>query len=393
MERVHANGDWTLLDPADTGELGERWGGRFTALYAVYEATLSSATRMPARELWEIIAEAQREGGRIRIVFWCTINLSPHDMQAGTICLSLALPRFITSEGAFDFAQFRQSLKQTLLIADKFNNLTQQLDTVASMRAQHVRPVCLGVHGLADVFILLGMPYTSGEARTIALEIFETFYTALLSWSCELADVQGACSTWTSSPGERGEHYVDMWPVDLDPEHGFEALRHLIARHGLRNSVLTSLPPMRWFPALHADSEAVDPHYSNVDTSTSTGFTYTQIHPRLVAALEEENLWTEELAREILAQRGSIKHVAGIPLSIKRVFRTLWEWNPATLVDMAAERAPFVDQSYLTQRVLQHRAWERGLKTALSFVQPPATRVAQPIVAAPTVFWSLPSAP
>ncbi|KAI0722573.1 ribonucleotide reductase, partial [Earliella scabrosa] len=382
MERMHVNGQWTLFNPADAADLGQLWGGRFTARYTQYESAHATAIRIPARELWETIAAAQRDHPeRFRTVFWCTLNrknslrhlgvlaapdssatccpITTQDASLGVMALSVALPYFVTDEAVFDFDQFRRFVQHALVVADRLNDLIQQLDAKATMQARHARPVSLGIHGLADVFIALSMPHTSSEARATSLEIFQTFYIAVLSASCVLAQVHGACSTWTQSPAQRGEHFVDMWPVDVDPEQGLDTLRRLIARNGLHNCVVTSLPPMRWFPALHADGEAADPHFSNVISATSSGFTYQEIHPRLVAALEQEGMWNEDLAREIQAEQGmstialvkpcSIKHIAGIPMWIKRVFRTIWEWNPATLVDMAAERAPFIEQSYLTR--------------------------------------------
>ncbi|KAI0746095.1 ribonucleotide reductase, partial [Earliella scabrosa] len=371
MERLQENASWTLLDPAAASDLGHLYSGRFTARYVYYEAALQGSVQVSARELWQSITDAQQDRGRVKCVFWCALNrknnlrhlgaqpcldasatcsaVGPPGARVGTVPLSLALPAFVTADGDFDFAGFRGAVKQAVLIGDRLNDLVCQVNQSATQHARDARPVCLGVHGLADVFILLEIPFTSGEARIATLEIFETFYNATLNASCELAEGDGPCSTWTGSLGEQGRHYVNMWPVDMNPDQGFDVLRQLISRHGLRNCMLACMPPLQWFPAMHADGEAMDPHYSNIRTANAGEVVFQEVHPSLVAVLEREGLWTEAMAREIQSDRGSIKHIPNIPLWIKRIFRTSWEWSPATLVDMAAERAPFVEQSYLTQ--------------------------------------------
>lgn len=188
--------------------------------------------------------------------------------------MSIALGRFVTGDGGFDFSALRRAVKHAVLVGDRFADLVVQLDDATSEIAHSTRPVCVGIHGLADVLILLGMPYTSSEARITSVEIYETFYSALLSGSCSLAEVHGTCSTWARSPGEEGRHYISMWPVEMDPDQEFDVLRRLIAKHGLRNSVMGCLPPMRWFPAVVAAEEALDPHYrwpySSVGTPKET---------------------------------------------------------------------------------------------------------------------------
>ena len=201
--------------------------------------------------------------------------VGPPGARVGTVPLSLALPAFVTADGNFDFAGFRGAVKQAVLVGDRLNNLVCQVNQSATQHARDARPVCLGVHGLADAFILLEIPFTSGEARTATLEIFETFYNATLNASCELAEGDGPCSTWTGSLGEQGRHYVNMWPVDMNPDQGFDVLRQLISRHGLRNCMLACMPPMQWFPAMHADGEAMEFHTTTPQTlSLALSFKY-----------------------------------------------------------------------------------------------------------------------
>ncbi|KAI0698720.1 ribonucleotide reductase, partial [Earliella scabrosa] len=371
MERLREGGHWTLFDPADTADLATLCGARLAARYCYYEAQLEHATQVSTRDLWNEISAAQSRTSQPGIVFSCTLyrknnqrHLGPLRCadanmtstpffqgaeKPGGIPITIALEPFVDENKKFDFAGMREAAKIAIFTADSLVDLITYPDAATAKIARGSRPINVGVHGLADVYATLGLPYASAEARLLGMQIFESFYHTLLSESCDMSDKLGLVDNWRGSPAYYGEHYVDMWPVDTDPENQFIILRAQIVRNGLRHCMMISLPPMRVFPAIHSAGEAVDPNFSNLVTYKLPTCTFTEIRRSLVRVLEEHGVWNDRIAREIIIRQGSsLRWIKDIPLPVKHVFKTIWEQNPITLIEMASERAPFIDQSYLT---------------------------------------------
>ncbi|KAI0715418.1 ribonucleotide reductase [Earliella scabrosa] len=404
MERLRNCGAWTLLNPVAASDLVSLCGGRLSARYHYLENNIEGSTQMSAQTLWKVVSEAQIKTSYPGAIFTCTMNrknnqrhmgrlrcpddsmtslqFSRDSEKPGTLPLTLSLGRFVSDDRQFLFSELRSALKTTIRIAELLVDLISYPNESTTRLVQLTRVINIGLHGLADVYIALNIPYTSSEARVLGMRILETHYLALLNESCEMSDQLGLVGFWKGSPAYYGEHYVDMWPVETDPDNQYIILRVWIVRNGLRHSAMISLPPMRLFPSINAQEEAMDPHFSNIVTYSLPSCTFKEIRESLVRVLEERDLWTDDIARQIRVKRGCLKWIKGIPLSVKQVFKTSWELNPICLVEMASERAPFIDQSYLTsiaipseqlatRRLLQHCAWENGLKTALTFIEPP----------------------
>lgn len=245
------------------------------------------------------------------------------------------------------------------------------------------RPIGLGVQGLADVFILLGMPFDSPEAKQLNKEIFETIYFAALDESCRLAEQDGPYETYEGSPVSKGILQHDMWGVKESPSgdrHDWAGLRERIAKYGVRNSLLVAPMPTASTSQILGNNECFEPYTSNIYARRVLSGEFTVTNTHLLSDLTELGLWSAELKDALIANSGSVQHLEGIPQELKEVYKTVWEIRQRTLVDMAADRGAYIDQSQsfnvhmvdanfgkLTS--LHFHAWKQGLKTGMYYLR------------------------
>ena len=397
MERVKANGTWTLFCPTEAPGLADAWGDAFNKAYLGYEARGGSPMR--ARELWQKIVTSQIETGTPYLLYKDACNAKSNQQNLGTIrssnlcaeviqysspeetavcnLASIALPKFVAA-GKFDFD----------LLATVVRRVTRNLDTVidvnmypvesAALSNKRHRPVGIGVQGLADVFQLLLTPFDSKEALELNEKIFETIYFASISESCTLAEERGPYETFAGSPAARGLLQFDLW--GHKPRfHDFGPLKDRISKCGLRNSLLISIMPTASTSQILGNNECCEPFTSNLYVRRVLSGEYVVANKHLCRILEARGLWTDELRQRLIRDRGSVQNLA-LPPKLKRVFKTVWELKMRSLIDMAAGRAPFICQSQSLNLFIDKPdhakitsmafyAWEKGLKTGCYYLR------------------------
>jgi ribonucleoside-diphosphate reductase alpha chain len=429
MRRVEANEPWSLFCPTDVPGLTDAFGPAFDDLYTRYEAEGRARRVVPARAVWDAaIASIQESGvpymmsktaanthnnqahcGTLRQSNLCAEIMQYSDANTVAVCnlASLSLGEFVMgwppaptdgSTGAapapapyFDF----DALQAVVRVA--ITNLDAAIDrtfyAVKSARESNLRerPVGLGVQGLADVFYKLRLPFGCPESRALNIAIFEAIYYAALNTSCDLAAAKGAYPNWSKSPAAAGRLQVDMWGVATPdgPGRDWTGLRARIATHGLRNSMLTALMPTASTAQILGNTEAFEPALSNLFVRRVLSGEFAVVNRYLVRDLMATGLWDADMRNALVASRGSVAAIKCVPEELKRLYVTAWELSMRVVIDMAADRAPYIDQSQSMNLFVEDptpavltgmlfHAWRRGLKTLSYYIRgrPKANAVA-----------------
>jgi len=404
MERVEANGEWSLFCPSECPRLADTHSSEFEALYAQYEAEGRARRSVRAQDLWYAILDSQIETGTPYMLFKDAANRKSNHSHLGTIrcsnlctevvqftspdevavcnLASLSLPAFVRA-GAFDF----QALwKVTRVVARNLNAvIDRNFYPLPEARASNLRhrPIGIGVQGLADAFLLLGLPFDGAEAAKLNRDIFETLSHAALTESCALAAEQGTYASYAGSPISEGILQQDMWEGDPPPLSGlwdWDALRGAIRRSGVRNSLLLAPMPTASTAQILGNCEAFEPYTANVFARRVLAGEFGVVNRHLVARLVEEGMWDKEMRDDIMRSNGSVQGIARIPPHVRSLFRTGWELKQKVLIDMAADRGRFVCQSqslnvwmaeptYSKLTSLHFYAFRKGLKTGMYYLR------------------------
>lgn len=423
MQRVEENAQWSLFCPSEAPGLADVWGDAFNTLYERYEKEGRAKKVIKAQQLWFAILEAQVETGNPYMLFKDACNRKSNQKNLGTIkssnlcteiieytapdetavcnLASIALPRFVKEEGGhqigrkavkltgslgsenrfFDHAKLFEVTKQVTRNLNKIIDVNYYPAKEAQNSNLRHRPVGIGVQGLADAFILLGMPFDSEEAKQLNKEIFETIYFAALTASCDAAEVEGPYSSFEGSPVSQGILQFDMWGVEpASTRHDWAGLKERIKQVGVRNSLLLAPMPTASTSQILGNNECFEPYTSNIYARRVLSGEFTVVNQHLLSDLTELGLWTPALKNMLIASNGSIQAIQGIPDNLKAIYRTVWEVKQRHLVDMAADRGAYIDQSQsfnvhmsdpnfgkLTS--LHFYAWKRGLKTGMYYLR------------------------
>jgi ribonucleoside-diphosphate reductase alpha chain len=401
MKRVEAGGQWSLLCPNECPGLVDSWGDEFERLYEKYEAEGKARRSVKAQELWFAILDAQIETGTPYMLYKDACNRKSNQQNLGTIrgsnlcteiieytsqdeiavcnLASIALPRFV-QDGGFN----HQKLFDITYIVTR--NLNRVIDNnyypVEAARTSNMkhRPVGLGVQGLADTFILLKLPFDGDEARKLNREIFETIYFAALSGSCDLAAKEGHYESYPGSPVSKGVLQFDMWGVTPSPRWDWAALRAKIVEHGVRNSLLVAPMPTASTAQILGNNECFEPYTSNLYSRRTLSGEFAVVNQHLLRDLMARGLWTAEIRNQIIAHNGSVQRIPEIPADLKLLYRTSWELKQRGLIDMAADRGAFIDQSqsfnvfvqdpnYGKLSSMHFHGWKSGLKTGMYYLR------------------------
>jgi len=426
MKRVEANGEWTLFCPNEAPGLADCWGEEFEALYEKYEAEGKGKRTVKAQQLWFAILESQVETGNPYMLFKDACNRKSNQQNLGTIrssnlcteiveytspeetavcnLASIALPRFVIENnpqsptGRTESKKLRGSIgaPNRYFDHDKLAEITRKVtrnlnriidvnyypvETARRSNMKH-RPIGLGVQGLADVFILLGLPFDSPEAKKLNAEIFETIYFAALTESNDIAKRDGTYESYPGSPVSNGVLQPDMWGLTEMPggdRHDWTGLRTKISEHGVRNSLLVAPMPTASTSQILGNNECFEPYTSNIYARRVLSGEFTVVNQHLLSDLTEMGLWDPSLKNELIANNGSVQSL-DIPDNLKEIYKTVWEIKQRILVDMAADRGAFIDQSQsfnvhmsdansgkLTS--LHFYAWKKGLKTGMYYLR------------------------
>ncbi len=401
MKRVEANGAWSLFCPNEAPGLADCWGAEFEALYTKYEEEGRARKTINAQELWFKILDSQIETGTPYMLYKDAANGKSNQQNLGTIkgsnlcteimeytspeevavcnLASLALPRFVI-DGKFDHEKLFEVTYQVV------KNLNAVIDNnyypVAEARYSNMRhrPVGLGVQGLADVFILLRLPFESDLAKLLNKNIFETLYFAAMTASKDLAKEHGAYETYEGSPVSKGIFQFDMWGVTPTDRWNWALLKEEVKQYGIRNSLLVAPMPTASTSQVFGNNECFEPYTSNIYTRRVLSGEFIIVNKHLLRDLVNLGLWNNAMKNKIIAANGSVQHIEAIPAEIKELYKTVWEIKQRNLIDMAADRGAyicqsqslnlFVDNPTVSKLTSMHfYAWKKGLKTGMYYLR------------------------
>src|SRR6056300_866238 len=405
MKRVEANEDWTLMCPNECPGLFDNHSEEFDKLYLQYEAENRGRKTVKARELWEKILESQIETGTPYMLYKDAANRKSNQKNLGTIrssnlcteileytspdevavcnLASIALPMFVTEDGTFDHDKlFDVTYKVT-------KNLNKVIDRnyypVVEARNSNMRhrPVGLGVQGLADAFIMLRLPFDSEEAKQLNKDIFETMYYAAVTSSKDQARLDGPYESYEGSPISKGKFQHNLWDVndsELSGRWDWETLRGEVKEHGVRNSLLMAPMPTASTSQILGNNECFEPYTSNVYTRRVLSGEFIVVNKHLLHDLIDLGLWNDDMKNALMASNGSVQHIEGVPENLKAIYKTVWEISMRDILDMAADRGIFIDQSQSLNLFMEapnmgkltsmhFYAWKKGLKTGMYYLR------------------------
>jgi ribonucleoside-diphosphate reductase alpha chain len=401
MERVKEDGYWCLMCPNESPGLSDNWGKKFNALYTKYEEDGKYREKIKARDLWVKIIKSQIETGTPYVLYKDACNNKSNQKNLGTIkssnlcteiveysssdqtavcnLASIALPKFIES-GVFNYDMLQDISYE---ITENLNNVIDInfYPTKISKDSNNAhRPIGIGVQGLADVFAILKINFDSNEAKEINKKIFANIYYGALSASADLSKVHGPYSSYEDSPASEGKLQFDLWNVEPDPTLNWGSLKKKISKNGLRNSLLVAPMPTASTSQILGNNECFEPFTSNIYVRRVLSGEFVMVNKHLVNDLIEIDSWNHEVKDDIIRNNGSILNVDYIPKEIKERYRTVWEMSMKSIIQMAADRGPYICQSQSMNLFLAEPsvgkvnsmhffAWESGLKTGMYYLR------------------------
>ena len=445
MERVNSNDKWTLMCPDECPGLSDVYGDNFKELYCKYESDNKGKKTINARDLWFQILDSQMETGTPYILFKDAANKKSNQQNLGTIkssnlcteiieysdnketavcnLASIGLSMFVNNDKTFDYDKLHDVTK---VVTDNLNKVIDinfyPTEKTKRSNLRH-RPIGIGVQGLADVFALMDIAYSSDEARAINKQIFETIYHASLEQSMEIAKNRhiqieaakshgryeengilsilneyetpleqhswcGAYSTFEGSPISQGILQFDMWNVTPSSKYNWNSLRESIKQYGIRNSLLVAPMPTASTAQILGNNECFEPFTSNIYTRRTLAGEFIIVNKYLMKELIELKIWDENIRKSIIANNGSIQQIISIPSHIKEKYKIVWEIPMKQLINMAADRGAFICQSqslnlwmeepnYKTLTSMHFYSWKAGLKTGIYYLRRKAKHHAQ----------------
>ena len=429
MERVRGGGAgadmWSYFCPDECPGLADVYGDKFKELYERYEREGRARKQVKARDLWLKILDSQMETGTPYIIFKDAVNKKSNQKNIGVIkssnlcteimeysdenetavcnLASIALNKFINEETkVMDFSELERI---TALVVDNLNQIIDinyyPTDKTRTSNLRH-RPIGIGVQGLADVFMMMNIPFHSEEARVLNREIFETIYYAALKASMGLAVRHGAYETFKGSPASEGILQFDMWHVDPHEkplvyrthEYDWNDLKYKIMTHGLRNSLLLAPMPTASTSQILGNNECFEPITSNIYTRRTLAGEFIMVNRYLIRDLIDIGMWNERVKTNIIANQGSVQYIDGLSESLKLKYKTVWEMPMRHIIDMAADRGAFICQSqsmnlwveepnYNILTSMFFYAWNKGLKTGVYYLRRKAKHQAQQFTVEP----------
>ena len=402
MKRVKNNETWTLMCPHECPGLADTHSEAFEALYTKYESEGKGRKTINAQDLWFKILESQIETGTPYMLYKDAANAKSNQQNLGVIkssnlcteiieytapdevavcnLASLALPKYISDNGTFDHDKlFEVTYQATLNLNKIIDENYYPVEEAKNSNLRH-RPIGLGVQGLADAYILLGLPFESEEARTLNREIFETIYFASMTASKDLAIKEGPYSTFEGSPVSKGVFQFDMWGVTPSSRWEWDILKEEVKQHGVRNSLLLAPMPTASTAQILGNNECFEPYTSNIYTRRVLSGEFIIVNKHLLKDLVKEGLWNMDMRQKIMAANGSVQHIPEIPSRIKELYKTAWEISQKAIIDQAADRGAFICQSQSLNIFMEQAnfgkltsmhfyGWEKGLKTGMYYLR------------------------
>jgi len=403
MKRVEEGGQWSLFCPDKAPGLSDAVGEEFEALYTKYEEEGRANATVPAADVWKAILKSQTETGTPYMLYKDACNKKSNQKNLGTIkssnlcteileytdkdetavcnLASIALPKYVNEETrTFDYEKLHEITK---IVTKNLNRVIDRnfypVETARKSNMRH-RPIGLGVQGLADVFILCRYAFDSDEAKEMNAHIFETMYHASLEASCELAEAQGSYETFEGSPAFQGVLQFDMWEGETKLNYDWDVLKERIKEKGLRNSLLMAPMPTASTAQILGNNECFEPYTTNIYLRRTLAGEFVIVNKHLVNDLKKIGLWSKDMKDLMVKAGGSIQNISDIPDDIKNLYRTVWEIKMKDVIDMAAQRGRFIDQSQSMNLFMESPtmsklssmhmyAWKQGLKTGMYYLR------------------------
>jgi ribonucleoside-diphosphate reductase alpha subunit len=436
MRRVRDNASWTLFCPNEAfcpetqSSLVDLWGEAFEALYERLEKEGKGRRTVRAQELWGQILSSQVETGTPFMLYKDHANRKSNHKHLGTlhgsnlcteileftspdevaVCnlASISLPAFtrrgeeemaddtLWLRSRYDFESLRRVVQ---VVARNLNKVIDRnhypLEEARNSNLRH-RPIGIGVQGFADALFKLRLPFESPRARLLNTLIFETLYYGACEASCELAAKDGPYESYAGSPVSQGLLQFDLWGHRPSGLWDWAALKTSIAAHGLRNSLLIAPMPTASTAQILGNQESFEPVTQNIYVRRTLSGEFVQINRYLVRDLIDRNLWGPEFRSQLIAQNGSVQALPTCPEDLRELYKTVWEIKQRHLIDLAADRGPFIDQSqsmnvHMTDVTvakltsMHFHGWSRGLKTGMYYLRTKAAADAVKVTIAPSL--------
>jgi ribonucleoside-diphosphate reductase alpha chain len=440
MKRVEEDGDWSLFSPDEAPGLSDVYDtpedNTFTRLYESYEQQGLARKTIKARKLMDAILTAQIETGTPYMLYKDAANYKSNQKNLGTIkssnlcteiieysspteqavcnLASIALPKYIVD------GEFNHNLlyDYTYQVVKNLNNVIDinfyPTEETKNSNFKH-RPVGLGIQGLADVFCILNIPFESEDADKLQTDIFETIYFAAMTSSNDIAKVLGPYESIVGSPIEKGVFQFEMWGKkdgDLSGRWNWKDLRNNVVKYGVRNSLLVAPMPTASTAQILGNNEAFEPFTTNMYSRRTLGGEFVVVNKHLVKKLMTLDLWNEDIKKKLMLENGSVQNIPEIPTEVKEVYKTVWEMSQKRILQMAANRSIFIDQSQSLNLFIADATkpkllaahlfgWKLGLKTGMYYLRTRSavdplkglgmdTATAKPVEQAPTAAYSQP---
>jgi len=423
MKRVEADASWSLFDPKLVPDLPDLYGEEFERRYEQAERAGLAARRIKARDLyarmmrtlaqtgngWMTFKDKSNRGcnqtalpGRtVHLSNLCTEILEVTSKKESAVCnlgsINLARHTATATEGAvtFDFDKLARTVRSAVRQLDRVIDLNFYPIASTKISNSRWRPVGLGVMGLQDVFFQMRLAFDAPLARALSKQIAEEIYFHALSASVELAVERGRHPAFEETRAARGELQLEAWGVTPDDPARWHALRARIQAEGLRNSLLVAIAPTATIASIAGCCECIEPQVSNLFKRETLSGDFLQINRYLVEDLKALGLWTDATRASLKDAEGSVQALAELPESLRAIYRTVWEIPMRSLIDMAADRGAYLDQSQSLNLFIENPnigqlssmyfyAWKKGLKTTYYLRSRPATRIAKATLETPT---------
>jgi ribonucleoside-diphosphate reductase alpha subunit len=404
MKRVEEGGDWSLFSPDEAPGLSDSYGEEFEKLYLQYENEGRARETVPASKIWMAILKSQTETGTPYMLYkdacntksnqknlgvikssnLCTEIIEYTDKDETAVCnlASIALPRFVDKDGEFNYQTLYKAVKTLTRNLNKvIDRNFYPTETGKNSNMRH-RPIGLGVQGLADVYAKLNIPFESEQARKINQTIFETIYHAAVTESVSLAKEFGSYETFAGSPASQGILQFDMWSgeTQFSGLWNWTKLKQDVKKFGMRNSLLVAPMPTASTSQILGNNECFEPYTTNIYLRRTLAGEFVVVNKHLVSKLKELGMWSKEMKDKMIANSGSVQDIPEIPDDVKEVYKTVWEISQRSIIDMAADRARFIDQSQSMNLFVENPtvsklssmhmyAWKKGLKTGMYYLR------------------------
>ena len=395
MTRVDLDEDWSLMCPHESPGLTETWGEEFNKLYLKYESEGRFKRKLKAREVWNKVLESQIETGTPYILYKDSINEKSNQANIGLIrssnlcaeilessgitkaqkdilnnpellkklnleefigidevnetavcnLASISLPSFVNKNKTYNFKKLYEVAYDSTINLNNIIDVNYYPSSAAKFSNFCHRPIGLGVQGLSDVFFLIGVAHDSPEAKQLNREIFETIYYASMRASCDMAKEQGTYATYEGSPVSQGKLQFDFWGVTPSTRWDWEKLRADIKKWGVRNSLTTCVMPTASTSSIFGREASIEAQTSNLYVRRVLSGEFILINKYLVRELVKLGIWSDSVRNKIISDNGSVQNVPEIPTHLKEIYKTVWEIKQRDVIDMAADRGAFIDQT------------------------------------------------